>query len=382
MSKHWIILPTLFALGVGGAICEPPLASAASNAQTKTAAPERWQPLAVLKTGFSNIKPTLAIAPDGKTLAAGAGGYNQLGQPLPGVIQLWDLRTRKLRQPLKGHNHYILALAFTGDSKTLLALSHDGVLKHWDVAKAKARSSARLGLLDIMAAAFTPDRKLLATSVGNLRPNQARLGGQVQLWNTATGRLRNTFQAHEVTVNALVFTPDGKTLLTGGSGINRNARPKPDGTSDFLIAETKFWNVATRRQKPIRATGGNQYVFSADGKVLATEGYDLAKRGFVIKIFDLAGKKAHATRTGHQMGIYGLAMSHDGRVLASAGMDRTIKLWDVATAKERATLRGHRKFVYDVAFTPDGKGLVSISEDSTIRLWGDKNPSSKSSDKP
>jgi WD40 repeat protein len=378
MKINQIILRAVLALGMGSLGADR-LPAAAKDTKKATPGPARWQQLAVLKTGFSNIKTVLAIAADGKTLAAGAGGYDQFGRPLPGVIQLWDLTTRNLRTTLKGHNHYVMAVAFTADNKTLLSLSYDGVLKHWDLARGKARSSARLGLVDISAAGFSPDRKLLATSVGNLRPNQARRGGQVQLWNTATGRIRHTFQAHEQFVNALVFTPDGKTLLSSGSGINRNARPKADGTSDFLIAETKFWNVATRRQKPIRATGGNLYAFSADGKVLATESYDQGKQGIAIKFFDLAKKKVRSTPATHKIGVYGLAMTRDGKVLASAGMDRTVKLWDVATATELTTLRGHKRFVYDVAFTADGKTLASISEDGTIRLWGLKEPAPKSS---
>src|SRR5687767_8450928 len=51
------------------------------------------------------------------------------------------------------------------------------------------------------------------------------------------------------------------------------------------------------------------------------------------------------TLRGHSDGIYTLALSPDGKLLASGGRDRTIKLWDLATGKEHSTLEGHEAMV-------------------------------------
>jgi WD40 repeat protein len=64
-----------------------------------------------------------------------------------------------------------------------------------------------------------------------------------------------------------------------------------------------------------------------------------------------------------------LAMSKDGKWLASAGEDGIVQLWDVAGAKPGAKLADHKDWVSCLAFSPDGKQLASGSLDGTIRLW-------------
>jgi WD40 repeat protein len=79
--------------------------------------------------------------------------------------------------------------------------------------------------------------------------------------------------------------------------------------------------------------------------------------------------KKQADFGGHRAVVASIALTADGRTLASASYDATIKLWDLPALNETATLRGHTAGVYSVAFAPDGKTLASGSHDDTARLW-------------
>jgi WD40 repeat protein/DNA-binding SARP family transcriptional activator len=72
----------------------------------------------------------------------------------------------------------------------------------------------------------------------------------------------------------------------------------------------------------------------------------------------------------HGGGLNAVAISPDGRTLASAADNNTVSLWNVTTRRRRGQpLTGHTATVNDVAFSPDGRLLASASDDATVRLW-------------
>jgi WD40 repeat protein len=117
---------------------------------------------------------------------------------------------------------------------------------------------------------------------------------------------------------------------------------------------------------------------SPDGKLIAASGgicpdtpqgeSDSEKHPGTV-MWDAATGREIRTFTGHKGMVNSVTISRDGRLLLTAGADKTIRCWDVATGKQLRVLRGHAGGVTSLAVSPDGKVLASGSEDMSILLW-------------
>jgi serine/threonine protein kinase len=103
---------------------------------------------------------------------------------------------------------------------------------------------------------------------------------------------------------------------------------------------------------------------SPDGKMLASGSADKT-----IKLWNLANGQAIRTLTGHKDWVVATAINPDSTLLASGSSDKTIKLWNLKTGKLLHTFKGHNDWISSLAFSPDGKTLASASADETIKLW-------------
>lgn len=105
---------------------------------------------------------------------------------------------------------------------------------------------------------------------------------------------------------------------------------------------------------------------SSDGKRLASASYDKTVRMWDVEKQAPLGEPM----LGHTSFVRSVAFSPDGKHLASASYDKAVRLWDVETqAPVGKPLLGHISFVLDIAFSPDGKYLASASDDNNIILW-------------
>ncbi len=112
----------------------------------------------------------------------------------------------------------------------------------------------------------------------------------------------------------------------------------------------------------------NDIRFSSDGKQIVTATGIVGLYGKAM-LFNTADGKLLREFQGHRDTVYAVALSPNGKVLATGGYDRKIILWDVATGKQLRTLSGHNGAIYDLAFHPGGDLLASASGDDTVKLW-------------
>ncbi len=194
----------------------------------------------------------------------------------------------------------------------------------------------------VNALAFSPDGKSMAVDTGN----------NISLVDIASGKVTATLEGHTDIILSLAFSPDGKTLASG--------------SQDQTV---RLWDVATAKLlNTITVDSGyprSRAVISPDGKTVAQ-----ANSG-PLRMWDIASGKEITTiqATGGDVGVNDVAFSPDGTLLATAGADFNVQIWDVATGKLDATLTGHTGNVNSVAFSPDGKTLASTDTDKSIRLW-------------
>ena len=126
-----------------------------------------------------------------------------------------------------------------------------------------------------------------------------------------------------------------------------------------------MWNVVDKSEvKSIteHASDVRSVVFSPDGKTLASGGID-----GTVKLLGVPSGEVLATLK-HDY-VESVAISPDGQTLASASADYTIKLWSISSQSELVSLKEHHNGVTSVVFSPDGNTLASGGRDGTVLVW-------------
>jgi WD40 repeat protein len=136
---------------------------------------------------------------------------------------------------------------------------------------------------------------------------------------------------------------------------------------DFRSWEHQFlWTRLNQNQVSLEGHRGAvlSVAVSLDGKLLATASQDQT-----AKIWEMATGKELVTLKGHVGPLNSVIFSKDSRRILTASDDKTIKLWDCRSGKEIRTYNGHAGPVMALALNLDGNRFLSGSQDKTIRFW-------------
>ena len=138
------------------------------------------------------------------------------------------------------------------------------------------------------------------------------------------------------------------------------------GETEFVLVEISPYHIATLEG---HTDGVWAMAVSPDGGILASGAGTLDKsRDTTVRLWNVASREEIATLEGHTDGVWAMAFSRNGALLASGSRDGTILLWNVVSRTEVGSLKGHRSGVLSVAFSPDGALLASGSRDGA-ELW-------------
>jgi WD40 repeat protein len=391
-----------------------------------------------LLKGHTDVVLSLAFSPDGKRLISGSFDNTAI---------LWDVESRALLHRLEGHRAEIYAVGFTPDGERAVTGSYDHTLRLWRVSDgslimemqghqnqvtslavspkdgwiASGDKSGEIRLWDgrtgefvktlarqggyVGSLAFSPDRGLLLSTCGYIGCSDTQ-----HVWNVETGKEIVTYTNNDNTVLASAFSPDGRSVVTGGG-------------NQFPI---HIWNPLTGETKAVlKGTGRPAWAvgFSADGKSIAwgntfryasyndrgplefsmrlptagealgepqlisgQEGWVRASPTFgpwslqhrkggtygfeaildVLKDGKVQASIERGSAEGYGHRAYGFTA--DGKTVISGGYNGTLTAYRLDGTKI-GDFVGHEYDLWAVAPSPDSKYLLSGAFDQTVRLW-------------
>ena len=168
--------------------------------------------LAVLQPRTGDVE-SLALAPNGRTIAIGAQGE----------VTFWEPKTHVTLSRISVDEIRSMRLAYSPKGELLAIAGEDGIIKIWDLAGQRELISLRDETpYDIFNLVFSPDGALVAAAGSSC---------VINLWNVTTGRKVATLTGHEQYMLSLSFSPDGRCLASGSQ----------DG-------RLKLWDLATKQE--------------------------------------------------------------------------------------------------------------------------------------
>ena len=352
-------------------------------------------------TGHLSNVNHLDFSPDGNMLASGSSG---------GTIRFWDINTKEaLKTTIIGHM-WMRKASFLGGGSKLASVFSNGIITVWDLKNSEKTTLVTKATLEEPSYWQTYRDFVLSPDGSNLAIYGIQSDPSKPNYRERVLRLTDVNTGHEVAtfpnIGAEVFSPDGKTAACSGGNEIRLLDIETGETHNIVTSDS---NEDSDEHKPLIAS----LVFSPDGKkiVSGTMGghlqiWSVETGERISAFFEETPPKGNT----YQEAIRSLAYSSDGTLLAVGSTKRLrligstkqialkeivsypreyydtfifspddsiliigigggkIELWDVAIGDKLLSLDGHTVSVEDLEFSPDNKTLMSVGG-GNILLW-------------
>lgn len=173
--------------------------------------------------------------------------------------------------------------------------------------------------------------------------------GQIDVWDLASWTALMTLNdpGNTKSLLTLAFSNDSKLLATAGK-------------SDRVV----IWDLATRQQTQVLSMQDTVafLAFLPSGNSIA-----IGTRKARVVIWNYKTNKTVEIKT--EKDVLALAVSPDGKFIASGGQDKNVTLWNSADGSRIRTMTGHSNDVLSLLFSPGGKQIISAGSDKRIIIW-------------
>ena len=145
-------------------------------------------------------------------------------------------------------DHLVLTMALSPDGKTLatgggVISDREGMVKFWNLSSGSETAAYRPPMPGVISLVFSPDGRALALGSKS---------GMIQLWDVVGRRMRSDLRGHSKEVSGLAFSPDGATLASAGGDENgtplERVRRTGTGSAVRAHAECQLRRLLSRRR--------------------------------------------------------------------------------------------------------------------------------------
>lgn len=257
------------------------------------------------------------------------------------TIRIWNFSEKREQKTYYGHSNYVSTISLIENDFYLLSGSNDDTVKLWDLTKGEVTNTLKGHKKMVTCMAFSRSNNVFVTGSND---------STLIIWNLQTFQINTLLQGHTNEVTCIGITPDSKTIISG--------------SKDKTL---RFWSVSEKKEISCITSRNN-----IDALVICPNGKHLAyASSHSIVIFNLADMKNSGYLNGHKNDVKALAVSSDGKFIASGSTDRSVKFWDWESRSEDLvyTFVGHQKEVLCVCISEKNNFIVSGGEDAMVILW-------------
>lgn len=284
----------------------------------------------------------------------------------------------------RGSEVEVQAAVYSPDGRIVASAGESRTIRLWDRESGEVVRMLPGHAERVAGLAFSPDGKWLASSSTD---------GSVKVWDVREGKLAHHFTKHVGNwARRVAFSPDSRKLtaatykdgvsvwdVTSGTvlltlpitGRVRDILFTPDGKSvvtacSYDGSRIQFWDAATgaRGLTLNHPDESNSIAISRDGRLLAS-----SENSRQVRLWEFpSGRELRTLLPLKDESVLDVDISPDGRWLAMTG--RWVgSIWDVSSGALRCELRGHEDGMVQISFSPDGTEVATGSADATVRLW-------------